>query len=29
MLFAGTAFDAQIKKYIAETEAVLKELGLA
>jgi putative tricarboxylic transport membrane protein len=26
---AGPAFDAQLKKYIAETETVLKELGLA
>lgn len=26
---AGAAFDAQLKKYIAETEIVLKELGLA
>jgi len=26
---AGVAFDAQLKKYIAETETVLKELGLA
>jgi putative tricarboxylic transport membrane protein len=26
---AGAAFDAQLKKYIAETETVLKELGLA
>jgi len=26
---AGTSFDAQLKKYIAETEAVLKEIGLA
>ncbi len=25
----GAAFDAQLKKYIAETETVLKELGLA
>lgn len=25
----GTAFDAQLKKYITETEAVLKEIGLA
>ncbi len=26
---AGAAFDVQLKKYIAETETVLKELGLA
>jgi len=26
---SGTAFDAQLKKYITETEAVLKEIGLA
>ena len=26
---AGAAFDAQLKKYITETETVLKELGLA
>ncbi len=26
---AGAAFDAQLKKYIAETDTVLKELGLA
>jgi putative tricarboxylic transport membrane protein len=26
---AGMAFDAQLKKYIAETETVLKEIGLA
>ena len=26
---AGAAFDAQLKKYITETEAVLKEIGLA
>ena len=26
---AGAAFDAQLKKYISETETVLKELGLA
>lgn len=25
---SGTAFDAQLKKYISETETVLKELGL-
>ena len=26
---AGAAFDVQLKKYITETETVLKELGLA
>jgi tripartite-type tricarboxylate transporter receptor subunit TctC len=26
---SGAAFEAQIKKYIAETDTVLKELGLA
>jgi putative tricarboxylic transport membrane protein len=25
---AGISFDAQLKKYIAETETVLKEIGL-